>query len=41
MEEVTGPVIAIWLGIAREDLVKGPVAKKDLDPNDPNAGATV
>ncbi|MFZ4625577.1 MAG: protein translocase subunit SecF [Rhodoferax sp.] len=33
--------IAMWLGIAREDLVKGPVAKKDLDPNDPNAGATV
>ena len=33
--------IAMWLGIAREDLVKGGVAKKDLDPNDPNAGATV
>ncbi len=33
--------IAMWLGIQREDLVKGPVAKKDLDPNDPNAGATV
>ena len=32
--------IAIWLGIKREDLVKGP-AKKDEDPNDPNAGATV
>ena len=31
--------IAMWLGIQREDLVKGPV-KKD-DPNDPNAGATV
>ncbi|MBB1074420.1 protein translocase subunit SecF [Rhodoferax sp. 4810] len=33
--------IAMWLGIHREDLVKGPVAKKDMDPNDPNAGATV
>ncbi|MDR3371609.1 protein translocase subunit SecF [Rhodoferax sp.] len=33
--------IAMWLGIQREDLVKGPIAKKDMDPNDPNAGATV
>jgi len=33
--------IAMWLGIQREDLVKGTVAKKDMDPNDPNAGATV
>lgn len=33
--------IAMWLGIQREDLVKGGVPKKDLDPNDPNAGATV
>jgi preprotein translocase subunit SecF len=33
--------IAMWLGIAREDLVKGGGVKKDLDPNDPNAGATV
>lgn len=33
--------IAMWLGIAREDLVKGGGAKKDIDPNDPNAGATV
>ncbi len=33
--------IAMWLGIEREDLVKGGVAKKDIDPNDPNAGATV
>jgi preprotein translocase subunit SecF len=33
--------IAMWLGIQREDLVKGGVAKKDIDPNDPNAGATV
>lgn len=32
--------IAMWLGIQREDLVKsGP--KKEIDPNDPNAGATV
>ncbi len=34
--------IAMWLGIKREDLVKpGTGAKKDEDPNDPNAGATV
>ena len=32
--------IAKWLGIQREDLVKGG-SKKELDPNDPNAGATV
>jgi len=36
--------IAMWLGIQREDLVKG-VVKKDgdapTDPNHPNAGATV
>jgi preprotein translocase subunit SecF len=32
--------IAMWLGIQREDLVKGG-AKKEEDPNDPNAGATV
>ncbi len=32
--------IAMWLGIKREDLVKAP-ARKDEDPNDPNAGATV
>lgn len=32
--------IAMWLGIQREDLVKSGV-KKDEDPNDPNAGATV
>jgi preprotein translocase subunit SecF len=32
--------IAMWLGIKREDLIKaGP--RKDNDPNDPNAGATV
>jgi preprotein translocase subunit SecF len=35
-----GAAIAMWLGIKREDLVK-PVTKKDEDPNDPNAGATV
>jgi len=33
--------IAMWLGIQREDLIKGSAARKDLDPNDPNAGATV
>jgi preprotein translocase subunit SecF len=34
--------IAMWLGIKREDLVKGtPGGKRDADPNDPNAGATV
>jgi preprotein translocase subunit SecF len=32
--------IAMWLGIRREDLVKSS-AKKDIDPNDPNAGAAV
>ncbi len=32
--------IAMWLGIKREDLVKIS-AKKEEDPNDPNAGATV
>ena len=32
--------IAMWLGIQREDLIKGPV-KKDEDPSDPNSGATV
>jgi preprotein translocase subunit SecF len=33
--------IAMWLGITREDLVKGTTVKKDIDPNDPNAGASV
>ncbi|APW40242.1 protein-export membrane protein SecF [Rhodoferax koreense] len=33
--------IAMWLGIKREDLVKSSSAKKEEDPNDPNAGATV
>ena len=32
--------IAMWLGIQREDLIKAPI-KKDNDPSDPNAGATV
>jgi preprotein translocase subunit SecF len=32
--------IAMWLGVKREDLVSAP-ARKDSDPNDPNAGATV
>jgi preprotein translocase subunit SecF len=32
--------IAMWLGIKREDLIKTG-AKKEEDPNDPNAGATV
>ncbi len=32
--------IAMWLGIKREDLVKSG-GKKEEDPNDPNAGATV
>jgi preprotein translocase subunit SecF len=32
--------VAMWLGIQREDLVKGG-PKKDEDPSDPNAGATV
>ena len=35
-----GAAIAMWLGIKREDLVKGTPAKS-TDPNDPNAGATV
>jgi preprotein translocase subunit SecF len=32
--------IAMWLGIKREDLVKS-ASRKEGDPNDPNAGATV
>ncbi len=31
--------IAMWLGVKRDDLVK--MGKKDLDPNDPHAGAVV
>ena len=32
--------IAMWLGVQREDLIK-PTKKDDVDPKDPNAGATV
>jgi preprotein translocase subunit SecF len=32
--------IAMWLGIKREDLIKGGLKKED-DPDDPNAGAVV
>ncbi len=32
--------IAMWLGVKREDLMKTPT-KREGDPNDPNAGATV
>jgi preprotein translocase subunit SecF len=32
--------IAMWLGVRREDLIKVS-AGKDVDPNDPNAGAVV
>jgi len=32
--------IAMWLGVKREDLVKAP-PRREGDPNDPNAGATV
>jgi preprotein translocase subunit SecF len=32
--------IAMWLGIKREDLIKA-APRKEGDPNDPNAGATV
>ena len=32
--------IAMWLGVKREDLVKGG-GRKDHDPADPNAGAVV
>jgi preprotein translocase subunit SecF len=31
--------IAMWLGVKREDLIKA--GAKDIDPNDPNAGAVV
>jgi len=31
--------VAMWLGVKREDLVKA--GAKDIDPNDPNAGAVV
>ena len=38
-----GAAIAMWLGIKREDLVKAAPGKDDgsMDPDDPNAGATV
>jgi preprotein translocase subunit SecF len=32
--------IAMWLGVKREDLIKAP-SKREGDPDDPNAGATV
>ncbi len=35
-----GAAIAMWLGIKREDMIKG-AHQKSTDPNDPNAGATV
>jgi preprotein translocase subunit SecF len=31
--------IAMWLGVKREDLVK--LGPKEVDPDDPNAGAVV
>jgi preprotein translocase subunit SecF len=33
--------IAMWLGVKREDLIKSGGAKRETDPNDPNAGAVV
>ncbi|MDP1894534.1 MAG: protein translocase subunit SecF [Hydrogenophaga sp.] len=33
--------IAMWLGIKREDLIKGGGKKEETDPDDPNAGAVV
>ena len=33
--------IAMWLGIRREDLIKGSVNKVEGDPEDPNSGAVV
>ncbi|HSV70295.1 MAG TPA: protein translocase subunit SecF [Methylibium sp.] len=33
--------IAMWLGVKREDLVKGAPTQKPGDPEDPNAGAVV
>jgi len=33
--------IAMWLGIKREDLIKPTTGKKEENPDDPNAGATV
>jgi preprotein translocase subunit SecF len=31
--------IGLWLGIKREDLINA-TKKEDIDPNDPNAGAS-
>jgi len=33
--------IAMWLGVKREDLIKPGGPSKELDPDDPNAGAVV
>lgn len=33
--------IAMWLGVKREDLIKGGSAKREKDAGDPNAGAVV
>ena len=33
--------IAMWLGIRREDLIKGQIAKVEGDADDPNSGAVV
>ena len=33
--------IAMWLGVKREDLIKGGAAKREKDAGDPNAGAVV
>jgi len=33
--------IAMWLGVKREDLIKTGGARRETDPNDPNAGAVV
>jgi preprotein translocase subunit SecF len=33
--------IAMWLGVKRDDLIKASSSSKDIDPNDPNAGAVV
>ena len=35
-----GAAVAMWLGIKREDMVKA-TTQKGVDPDDPNAGATV
>jgi preprotein translocase subunit SecF len=37
--EFVSAAIAMWLGVKREDLMKG--GAKEIDPNDPNAGAVV